>query len=95
MRWLARITDSMNMGLSKLWDILKGREAWYTEGQGSSSWGCKELDTTEQLNNKKENHTLLGEFTHCTKQTMQLVQKVNTWKAVCMIETSPPCVCSS
>ena len=28
MRWLAGITDSMNMGLSKLWKRVKGREAW-------------------------------------------------------------------
>ena len=47
MRWLDGIIDSMNMNLSKLPE--NGVE------QGSlaccSPWGCKESDTTEQLNN--------------------------------------------
>ena len=27
-KWLDDITDSMNMSLSKLWEMVKGREAW-------------------------------------------------------------------
>ena len=41
MRWLDGITDSMDMSLSRLWEIVKAREAWLLQ-----SMGLKELDTS-------------------------------------------------
>ena len=43
MRWLNSITDSMDMNLTKLQEIVKGREAWLA---AVYEVGCKELDTT-------------------------------------------------
>ena len=48
-RWLDDITNTVDISLGKLWEMVKDREAWHI-----ATHGLTKSDMTEQLNNTRE-----------------------------------------
>ena len=60
MRWLDGIIDSVDMSLSKLWELVMAREAWCAAVHGATRSHTQRSDCTELISRDLENDSEKG-----------------------------------
>ena len=84
MRWLDVITDSMDMSLSKIWEMVIDREAWSAAVHGVAKSQTRLIDRTELNWKPRGRAVLLGSLTLLSFTYVPISNKVSCFVSMCV-----------